>query len=246
VAASRWWGWGLPLSKEHLLNLGQFGPFASAILLTALGTGRAGLRRLLSRLVLWRVSPAWYGVALALPPLTLLTAIRANALISGQTSTSAPVDFLSDVIPNFLFVLLLGGPLGEELGWRGYALPRLERRWGRLVGSLVLGVGWACWHFPIWLAVGSFTLPAFGLYIVGTIPLTLLFTWLSSRARGSVLIAMVFHGSLNTSWIKLPIEPAFPIWVVLLWVLALSVVAADPLAWLVPQPDEISLREAQL
>lgn len=58
VAASRWWGWGLPLSKEHLLNLGQFGPFASAILLTVSGTGRAGLRELFSRLVLWRVNPA--------------------------------------------------------------------------------------------------------------------------------------------------------------------------------------------
>jgi hypothetical protein len=61
-----------------------------------------------------------------------------------------------------------------------------------------------------------------------------------------VLIAMVFHGSLNTSWIKLPIDPAFLVWVVLLWVLAPSVVAADPLSWLTPQPDEIALREALL
>jgi CAAX protease family protein len=214
----------LPISKQFLSTLGQFGPFLAAILLTALETGKHGLRELGRSLLRWRVHPIWFGVALCLPPASFLCAIAAHALIQGVPPQFKPVSILYDVVINFFLILFWGGPLGEELGWRGFALPRLQKSQSRAVASIVLGIAWAGWHLPIFLMAGAFTIPTFALYIVGTIPLTILMTWLFNQTGRSVLLAMLFHGSLNTFYIILPIEPAFPAWVILLWILALLII----------------------
>ncbi len=217
----------LPVPKQLLTTVGQFGPFLAAILLTALQTGKPGLRELGRSLLRWKVHPSWFGVALFLPPASMLAAIGAHSLIQGVPPEFKPVGIVYDVFINFFIVLFIGGPLGEELGWRGFALPQLQASYGSVMASVVLGIAWAVWHLPIWLLAGAFTVPAFSLYIVSTIPLTVLFTWLYNGTRGSVLLAMLFHGSINTFYVALPIEPAFPAWVILLWILALVIITSQ-------------------
>src|SRR5262245_60619487 len=138
----------LPVSSELLATLGQFGPFTSAVLFTAL-EGRAGrVRGLLARLVLWRVSPVWFGVVLLLPVSCLLCAIVVHALVDGKWGEAPSLDDASTLLPHFLIIFLIGGPL--EPGWRGFALPRLRAAWHPAPASVLLSLIWAGWHLPLW------------------------------------------------------------------------------------------------
>jgi uncharacterized protein len=121
------------------------GPTLSAFIMTGITQGRIGIRRLLRRYVLWRVAFRWYlFVLLVIPAVEVLGAIVVPGVLGsfqGLTLTlvlTYPVAFVSTFI--------LGGPLGEEPGWRSFALPRLQPLHGPLVGSLILGILWACWH----------------------------------------------------------------------------------------------------
>jgi uncharacterized protein len=133
-----------PLPLVVTGGLGSFtGPALAAFIMTDVTEGREGIRRLLRRLVLWRVGLRWYLFALiSLPVILALGAI----VVPGNLASFEPMDPLSLLIayvPFFIYpALIIGGPLGEEPGWRGFALPRLQRRHGPLVGSFILGVIW--------------------------------------------------------------------------------------------------------
>ena len=172
--------------------LALFGPAAAAMFVTACTDGRAGVGNLFRALAIWRVGLGWYVVALALPALLSLAAAGVS-LVFG-----APPDIhFSELSPltAILFILVIG----EELGWRGYALPRLQARYGGLGASLILGMLWAAWHLPNQFIPGlefyGYGFPAFALYVV---PMTVLFTWLANQTHGSVLLAWLFHGAINT------------------------------------------------
>lgn len=172
--------------------LALFGPATAAIVVTAAAEGRAGLRDLFRRAAIWRVGLRWYVVALGLP------AILSLGVAGLSIALGAPADVrFSQLTPltAVLFVLVIG----EELGWRGYALPRLQARYGSLLASLILGILWAAWHLPNQFLPGldfyGYGFGAFALYVV---PMTVLFTWLADQTRGSVLLAWLFHGAINT------------------------------------------------
>jgi membrane protease YdiL (CAAX protease family) len=184
-----------------LLFLGSFGPSVAALIVSAASEGRAGVRRLLERLLPWRASVAWtlialYGfLALGLPAITLLG-------VASVSEALAQLPLALVAVPlNALTSFLVLGPLGEELGWRGYALPRLQAAYGALAGSGVLGLLWAYWHaplmlFPDWrgdLPVGAFLI-AYPLY---TIPLTIIFTWVFNGSGGSAFVTTVLHAAFN-------------------------------------------------
>jgi membrane protease YdiL (CAAX protease family) len=107
----------------------------------------------------------------------------------------------------FVRILFLGGPLGEELGWRGYALPRLQQHRTALTSSVLLGLVWGLWHIPLYLVPGtgqyeilrSGTNPAFAIvgFVGWTIGLSVLFTWLFNQTRGSLLVVILFHTAVN-------------------------------------------------
>jgi membrane protease YdiL (CAAX protease family) len=167
-------------------------PFLSGILLTAIIDGRTGLKTFFSRMVRWRVGIQWYAVALFLPPLIRLAALGLN-LLSGATM-AAPLQWpgWSALLASFLFPSLLLIALGEEPGFRGFALPRLLVGRSALSASLILGVLHAIWHVPLFIWGGDAPLTAV-IVIAGAV----LNTWLFNHTRGSVLLAMLLHASIH-------------------------------------------------
>lgn len=218
----------LPLSlpKDTLATLGQFGPCIAALLVTAGTSGRDGLRELGARLVRWRrVGRIWLGVSLLLLPATMLEAILLHALFHPAIT---PLRFYGawQTLPvSFLYTLLLCGPLGEEPGWRGFALPRLQAKYRPALATLLLGLLEACWHLPLW-----WIYPApcpFPMFLVGAMLLAFLFTWLFNHTQGSLLFSLLFHASLNTASVRLPAAPAYAFWVWCLLAVVLGILLYD-------------------
>jgi membrane protease YdiL (CAAX protease family) len=170
-----------------------FGPALAAIIVAAVTDGGPGLRDLLGRLARWRVGTRWYAVALGLPLVLALTAAGLNLLLGAQTSINfGGLSFLNFVV----FVLIVG----EELGWRGYALPKLLAERSALAASLILGALWGAWHLPTFFVPGA---PQYGLpfsaFLLLTVAYSVVIGWLFVQARGSVLIASLLHGAINFS-----------------------------------------------
>jgi len=195
------------------------GPMLAALLMTAVTQGRAGIRQLLRRFVLWRVGIAWYLLVLPgvfvvqLLPYLVLPGAFAAFHQSGLASPRFWLPFLILYVAAFI----AGGSLGEEPGWRGFALPRLQQRFGPLVGTLILGVPWGLWHLPQFLVIpGNF--PGFNgagtgfigilvpivLFVIMVMAMAYVFTWVFNNTRGSLLLAMLLHTSINTPSIMLP------------------------------------------
>ena len=174
--------------------LALFGPALAAIIVTWLIEGRAGVKALLRRVGLWRVSLRWYVVAIGLPVMVALAALCVHSALTGvppAINSGTPISLL------IIIALLV---VGEELGWRGFALPHLQARHNGLVASLILGVLWAGWH------LANATIPGLQYYLYGfpaflffVVAQTVLFTWLFNHTRGSVLLAWIFHAWINIS-----------------------------------------------
>jgi len=176
------------------------GPFLSAFIMAGITEGRAGIGRLLRRMVLWRVGIRWYLFALiGIPVIFVLSAIvlqlGALASFQGLSSTMA-LGYLLTFAPMFL----LGGPLGEEPGWRGFALPRLQSLHGPLLGSLILAPLWALWHLPLFFIPSGdspLTMLNLGLFLISITFSTIIYTWVFNNTKGSVLMTMLVHTSNN-------------------------------------------------
>ena len=203
---------GLPTNFLTIVAI-TAGPALAGLIMTAVAEGGAGVVRLLRRLLLWRVPFVWYLFALAgIPAIFILgTVFLPGAVTSFDPLT--PATWLS-YLWLFPIVMVVGGPLLEEIGWRGFALSRLEARWGPLTGTILLGLLWAAWHFPQYLMAdwaaqnGGFTLKSVGLFTLVVVPITVIFTWVFNNTRGSLLLAILLHTSVNT--FSVFIGPLFP------------------------------------
>jgi uncharacterized protein len=171
-----------------------FGPFAAALILSALTGGWPAVKGLLAKIVHWRVGILWYLVALGLPLAIQLVAILLNPLFGSPAPAWSNIPPVLDVIPMVLLFAVFSGPLGEEPGWRGFALPRLLSRYPALTASLILGVVWAAWHIPL-LLVGDLTV--YG--TVNAVLAAIVFTWVYQNTGGSVLIPILMHMSHQNS-----------------------------------------------
>ncbi len=182
--------------------------FASLIM-TGLTLGRDAVIALLKRFLIWRVGWKWYLVAFLLYPAIFVSAVLLNAVfmqtpIDFNTVTAHKIfgvsaNLLMFILPFFIFDALANG---EEMGWRGYVLPRLQAKHSALVSSLILGVIWGLWHIPKFLAPGNTSL--FALFMVKTLAEAVLYTWLYNNAKGSLLLTTIFHAAGNTAGVFLP------------------------------------------
>jgi membrane protease YdiL (CAAX protease family) len=158
------------------------------------------LKELLGRLLIWRVPVRWFlVVVLGLPALTLL-AVLVYALVAHETvrlNWNSLAGILTLPFSSLLFQLYYAN---EEIGWRGFALPRMLGRWNALLSSVLLGLLWGAWHMPyLWGIKGAslpWPFPAFLLFIVSV---SILITWVFNHTRGSTLIAMLLHIWVNNA-----------------------------------------------
>jgi uncharacterized protein len=180
------------------------GPTLAAFIMTATNEGRTGVRRLLGRFVLWRVGIKWYLFALLGVPLIMVLGTMVYSMDLPNLGALGGPSYLLSYLATFALVIVLGGPLFEEPGWRGFALPRMERLHGPLLASLILGVLWALWHLPEFL-VPSWAASSGGggvlgitLFTLTALTFTIVITWVFNNTRASLLLAILVHASIDT------------------------------------------------
>jgi membrane protease YdiL (CAAX protease family) len=193
----------LPADQEPgglmlLMLLGTFAPTVAAIMMTGILEGKPGVKKLLAKLLIWRVGFRWWLAAFLLVPVATFAAIGIYVLLGGTVGRFDPSQW---------YVVLLGPVfalpfyVGEEMGWRGYALPKLQQKYTALWSSVIVGALWALWHAPAyWASEGTVisgkpvTLFAVGWYIIFLIGISIQMTWVYNNSKGSLLLMVLFHG----------------------------------------------------
>jgi CAAX protease family protein len=177
------------------------GPALASLVVTAITTGRAGIGQLLRRCVQWRVGIQWYLIAMFGLLLVYLLGYSIFLGVNLPLALSAQSLLLLTVfLPQGVFIILTAS-FAEELGWRGFALPRLQQRYGPVLGTLILGTLHGLWHLPVFftLILGPFSLPNYAGFLFVAIALTFFYTWIFNHTRGSVLLATLTHGFGNAA-----------------------------------------------
>jgi len=222
------WGIWIPLAVSGIsspwFRLGTFAPTIAGLTLILLREGKPGLKKLVQKLTAWRVSVGWYVFALFIALPIVLLAIWINIALGGAVPVFNDPAQIYLVIPAFLYVLFFS-VAGEEIGWRGYALPRLLERWNPLQSSLMLGLIWGIWHLPLFWMAGDFhtEIPVLP-FMIQILAASVIYTWMFVNTRGNLLLAHLFHAASNTTLGVLPLLPmdnfgsTRPLWIAVgLW-----------------------------
>ena len=209
------WSFEIPLAllKQGMISLFIpmwlhyfvcLGPLTAALIMTFLTEGHSGLRHLLARMFKWRVDIRYYAFFIFIPAGLFIFACLLNRLITGSwpdLRLLGEVDYLPYLTPlGALSLWLLTFGLGEETGWRGYALPHLQKTRSATVATLILGMLWAGWHLPMffnrdtYMQMGIMGFPMLALSLLFA---AMIFTWLYNSTGGSIWIAIVFHAVFN-------------------------------------------------
>lgn len=209
VSWTVWLGIAAGRSSESLGLLavipGAFGPPIATVVV--LWLTEEDLWNQISEILRSRAPYQWYVIALVVPVVIVAIGTGGLFLLGHELVLDKLAPRLIMFLPTVVFMMLLGGGQ-EEFGWRGFALPRLERRLHPSVAALVLGVVWAIWHLPLFYLPGASQFgTSFVLYGIGVVGLSILFTWVFNRSA-SVIVLMLLHGSYNASLVlyPLPIE----------------------------------------
>ena len=203
-----WLIWAPLRLPDSLIALGGFGPSVSAFLVLALSSGKPGVLRLLRSIVHWRVGVIWYLVALlGLPVLNFLAFLVVPGVLGDLVAPDLrlPRIYLSEIA----ICLTIGiAPMWEEIGWRGFAQPRMQRRYGPVVGSLFLGALWGVWHLPFFFGPLARTGPDATLvrastslveFSIGLTGLSVVMAWVLNNCGGSTLMAILLHACFDSS-----------------------------------------------
>jgi uncharacterized protein len=210
-------------------------PAVAALVAATIAGGRVALGDLGARLVRWRVGLRWYLVVVLGPAAFSLAVAVVYVLLGGSWAAAAPPALSGEaslvVVPLYLVALFVTDGVGEEVGWRGFALPRLLVGHNAFVASLIVGVLWAAWHLPLMWTEGY---PLYGqpvwVLLLDTTAKSVLFTWVFLHTRGSVLLAALFHATTNLFVVSPVVAEAGSVALLLLaasakWVLVVVVIA---------------------
>jgi membrane protease YdiL (CAAX protease family) len=223
-----------------LMHAGLLGPMLGGIGFTYFTGSNEAWRDYWRRVVDVRAIPArWLFVTVLFTPALLAVAV----LVDLATGGTAVLDRIAEravpffaapwTLPSFAAHVLVYGPIPEELGWRGYVLDRLQARWNALTASLILGVLWAVFHYPLFFiqdadphhAQGAWS-PWFWQFMIGIVPSAVIYTWIFNNTRRSTLAAILFHFASNFTYLFANTTPGTNLCATLLWVLAAIVVVA--------------------
>jgi CAAX protease family protein len=208
------WAWVIPWAVTgHTVVQGRgwpthfpslLGPLLAAFIVTAWWGGAGGMRDLIARMARWRIGWRWWLAVLS--PLLCLFAVLAVMAAAGMTLPGRSDFAVFSGLPAGLGLLgvwaavaIVNG-FGEETGWRGYALPQLQRRFGPVTASLILSVAWAGWHIPQFFFLQSyenFRAPMIPVFVIGLAAGSVVLTWLYNRTGGSILAVALWHGLYN-------------------------------------------------
>ncbi len=219
---------------QVLIALGGIGPLVAAIFLTCITQNRQGRRDYWRRVIDFkRIGKYWYAVILLAVPILTGLAVLTDIFLGGSgAQMEAAERFLrkpSAILPFAIFILFFG-PVPEELGWRGYALDRLQVKWNALTSSLVLGLLWAMWHLPLFYITGTFQNNLgfhslfFWMYMIVLIPHAILYTWIYNNNRRSTLSAVLFHFTVNFVGQLFELSERAEICLFLFWLIAAAAV----------------------
>lgn len=219
-------------------------PTLAAVIVTGLTQGREGVRALFRKLLIARVGFKWYAFAIFGLAVTCILAILLNnqfgtsparPILPEEALAAGPIGLLLNAVLGFL---IRGIVNGEELAWRGAALPRLQAKYNALTSSLILSIPWILFHLPLFFTKGSTQENmSFVAYAVQLAATSILFTWLYNNTRGSVLLAYLMHAAMNTWTEFFAIDPAnlFQGWIlngvlIVIAVIAIAVSGAENLS----------------
>lgn len=211
-------------------------PGLAAILLTILSSRGPGVGALLSKLGKWRVGWQWYLVAVLFEPARWCLSLGIDRAL-GRSYELGPMPLqvilgpaAAYMIPVAL-VFTLPNAVGEEIGWRGFALPRLRAWRGALVGTLVLGLFWGLWHIPAWIGQGlSLGFGPMAVRVLGIAATAFVFTWIYYGSGGSLVPAVIYHASIASKNYLFPGQPTRTDEIVL-WVFVLLMIASTRSMW---------------
>ncbi len=183
-----------------LYYLGAFGPMLAALIVTGAGEGRPGLANLWSQIVKWRVPFRYYALAVLVPFALFALALVINWMTTGawgNLTLLGQVDYLPYLgIPGVVLLWMATFGYGEEIGWRGLALPQMLRTRSATTAALVIGVIWGCWHLPLFFFRDTYMLMGlvgFPMFVLSMVCASFILTWLYINSGGSILIAALFH-----------------------------------------------------
>ncbi|ESQ74783.1 type II CAAX endopeptidase family protein [Asticcacaulis sp. AC402] len=238
------WTWGLwgtvaliraqaPGLANALFPASAFGPGLAAVAVVLRFEGVAGLRRRLVQCLRWRVGWRWYALAFLAPTLILLASLGIHVALGGTVPDSPYADRVLIGIAQFAVIAILGGPMGEEFGWRGYALPALTARIGWRGAGIVIGIGWSLWHLPLLFMADTVQadLPV-ALFLISTVGLSVVMARLGVHTGFSVLPALLLHSVINWWSMIVPITADGQAYAVV----AVIATVASLVAFLAPGP----------
>ncbi len=187
----------------------------SAFIVSGITMGTGGLRELVGRMLRWRVGTAWILTAAFGPVALFLIAAAVVRVMAGSWPDLSRFGYIAELpqlgwLGGWIFWILTYG-LGEETGWRGFALPRLQKNRGALSATVILTVFWALWHLPAFFYREAYMGLGIGgtiMFFVGLLSGAIVFTWLYNSTKGSILMVILWHGAFNAATTAVPAEIA--------------------------------------
>ena len=191
--ALSWYPWLLALLRHATSGPNPLGLLLAALIVSAIAAGWRGPRDLLLAIIRVRVPPSRWLAAFMIPVGIVALALACASLFGIAIRMQAPP--WSDLLDRFIFTFLFVA-LGEEPAWRGFLLPLLQRRFSPVTATLIIGAIWAIWHLPLW--GNEFPWPTVPAFLVSLFGGAFVLSWLYNSSRGSVLMPMLMHATLNT------------------------------------------------
>ena len=200
-----WFPWYAGIAPEVM----AMGPSIAAFIIVLIVGGKRGFVDLVRPFGRWRASLKLWAIAIFGPAVLYLIGLGVYLLLGGEAPPFIMIREELNLIPLYLVMVVLmpwNGPVGEEFGWRGYALPKLQNKYGPLIASLVIGTVWGIWHLPSFFApqgvVGAIAATVGMIFIIpytlGTIANSIFMTWLYNKSKASALIAgIIWHAAIN-------------------------------------------------